>query len=263
MFAGTSLYDDFSYVHGLLASYVHYRGVFLPFHRLMIHTLEATLQQTCGYNGSLPYWDWTLDHEDLAKSPVWDPIRGFGGNGVPQEDGSSCVTDGPFGNSTRHWTGKHDTLYGVERDPHCLSRKFEVGASVATLQFSISPTVVKSTLDQAEYGDFFYLLETNPHNAIPQLVRGDFLMFTAPNDPLFYLHHGQLDRLWWVWQMRDAKRRLEVPSNLIDNGAVSGGDKINASFNSGGLPLQGLAEDRRLEDVMDTQGGLLCYTYDS
>jgi tyrosinase len=29
----------------------------------------------------------------------------------------------------------------------------------------------------------------------------------SPNDPAFWLTHGQLDRVYWIWQMLDLKKR--------------------------------------------------------
>lgn len=31
---------------------------------------------------------------------------------------------------------------------------------------------------------------------VPQMTN----MFSSPGDPLFFLHHGGLDWLWWTWQ---------------------------------------------------------------
>jgi tyrosinase len=32
--------------------------------------------------------------------------------------------------------------------------------------------------------------------------------FNSPGDPLFYLHHAWMDKLWWDWQFRDLENRL-------------------------------------------------------
>lgn len=32
--------------------------------------------------------------------------------------------------------------------------------------------------------------------------------FASPGDPAFYLHHGQFDRVWAIWQAQDPARRL-------------------------------------------------------
>ena len=33
-------------------------------------------------------------------------------------------------------------------------------------------------------------------------------VFSSPGDPLFYLHHANLDRVWRMWQARDLPGRL-------------------------------------------------------
>ncbi|KAF2815832.1 uncharacterized protein BDZ99DRAFT_514474 [Mytilinidion resinicola] len=45
---------------------------------------ERSLRDECGYSGAHPYWDWTVDAKpapDWTKSPVFNPVDGFGGNG--------------------------------------------------------------------------------------------------------------------------------------------------------------------------------------
>lgn len=31
---------------------------------------------------------------------------------------------------------------------------------------------------------------------------------SSPGDPLFYLHHTWLDKIWWDWQSKDKTKRL-------------------------------------------------------
>ena len=31
---------------------------------------------------------------------------------------------------------------------------------------------------------------------------------SSPGDPIFYLHHAWLDKIWWDWQRRDLPVRL-------------------------------------------------------
>lgn len=52
---------------------------------------------------------------------------------------------------------------------------------VNILQSQVSPTNIEQTLRQPDYNRFFQLFEVGAHNAIPQLINGDWLAFTAPN----------------------------------------------------------------------------------
>ena len=72
-------------------------------------------------------------------------------------------------------------------------------------------------------------------------------------DPIFYLHHSQLDRVWWLWQMRDKKDRVH------DYGGIGDNDK-NVTL-ADVLPLAGLDQDLTVADIMDTEGGGMCYRY--
>lgn len=105
-----SRYDDLVYTHIQQTFSIHYTGHFLPWHRYMVAVYESMLRSECNYAGAQPYWDWTLDTpaNKWASSPVFDPVTGFGGNGVPTptdpndpfavpgRTGSGYVVDGPF-----------------------------------------------------------------------------------------------------------------------------------------------------------------------
>lgn len=79
-----------------------------------MHVYEQAWRQKCEYIGALPYWDWTLDSEDLSTSLIWDIIHGFGGDCHLDEPevihGGHCVLDGPFSDSTRAWSALDEGL---------------------------------------------------------------------------------------------------------------------------------------------------------
>ena len=38
------------------------------------------------------------------------------------------------------------------------------------------------------------------HNGVHGWVGGDMTAMTSPNDPIFFMHHAQIDRIWAIWQ---------------------------------------------------------------
>lgn len=80
-------------------------------------------------------------------------------------------------------------------------------------------------------------------------------MLTWCIDPVFFLHHTQLDRLWWKWQQVDPRARLEDYS-----GKAAYTTNPDAGLRNS-LPMGDLASDVRVEDMMNTESGLLCYRY--
>jgi tyrosinase len=47
------------------------------------------------------------------------------------------------------------------------------------------------------------LLEMQPHNLIHGYVGGVMAQFFSPRDPIFWLHHANIDRLWAAWSASD------------------------------------------------------------
>lgn len=48
----------------------------------------------------------------------------------------------------------------------------------------------------------------------------------SPGDPIFFLHHTYLDKLWWEWQSQDLSQRL----------TEIGGNNTRQRFGGGGPP---------------------------
>ena len=48
-------------------------------------------------------------------------------------------------------------------------------------------------------------LESAPHNPVHNLLGGEMATMTAPRDPIFFLHHANIDRLWHAWALPDGK----------------------------------------------------------
>jgi tyrosinase len=52
-------------------------------------------------------------------------------------------------------------------------------------------------------------IESKPHNPVHNLIGGEMANMTSPRDPIFYLHHANIDRLWYAWVQAGGKK---VPS---------------------------------------------------
>lgn len=48
-------------------------------------------------------------------------------------------------------------------------------------------------------------IESAPHNPVHDLIGGVMATMQSPQDPIFYLHHSNIDRLWHAWALPDGK----------------------------------------------------------
>ncbi|KAL1638483.1 hypothetical protein SLS56_000292 [Neofusicoccum ribis] len=262
----------------LVATHIN-QGHFLSWHRWFTATYEKGLREECGYTGAQPYWDWTLDvktEADFLSSPVFDPVFGFGGNGllipvnlsdplsVPGRTGGGCIQDGPFVNLTVN-LGPLSDLSG---NPRCLARDFS--PYFANRYLGMNTTQV--TLSQPDFGWFDRVVEGGPsfdasgvHGGGHYGVGGTYGqmgdLYASPSDPIFYMHHANLDRVWWSWQALDLEKRLtdiSGPIYLMDYSNEQGGN-VTLDFP---LTLGVNAENITVADTVNIKGGVLCYDYD-
>jgi tyrosinase len=194
-------YDAFVQIHydhmntnpdgsGVIA---HWVPSFLPWHRQLLSEFERALQSV-NPAVTIPYWDCTVDNS--PTSCLWSADF-LGGDGREADD---VVTTGPFAGATGNWTIKVSPDDGPS-----LVRSFGRFAN-ATLptQADVATAMAHTVYDSAPWNEqedtFRYSLERLVHSPPHVWIAGNMLGGGSPNDPVFWLHHCNIDRLWATWQ---------------------------------------------------------------
>ena len=196
----------------------HGSWFFAPWHRGYLLALEAQLRQDIISLGgpatwALPYWNYFggANGEQYSMPPA------FTAKTLP--DGSAnplyvALRYGPDGDGkiyipTPAWEqanpGKSGQ-YGLVTDV-CLGNDLYTGSDHQTKP----PGFGGPETGFSHSGSGFGNLESNPHNLVHLYVGGfptggDPGLMTDPGlaalDPIFYLHHAEIDRLWAVWNAK-------------------------------------------------------------
>ena len=75
-------------------------------------------------------------------------------------------------------------------------------------------------------------------------------------DPIFFLHHTQIDRLWTLWQQENPEARLTA----FGGNKTQDANTVQATLDDI-MPYLDLVPDVKVSEVMSTQTSRLCYTY--
>src|SRR5215210_1334733 len=156
----------------------HGNWFFLPWHRKYVLDFERICRELSGDpNFALPYWNWTRTRS--IPAPFWqgtllDTTRAIGPN---------AEISGQF--------------VGRSVIDRILRRSnFELFASFRPVgQNSTDPSWQRAPGAEA-------LLEATPHDQVHVWVNGNMVTFMSPLDPIFWLHHSNIDRLWAEWNSR-------------------------------------------------------------
>ncbi|KAF2270939.1 Di-copper centre-containing protein [Lojkania enalia] len=293
-----SRFDDWIATHINQTMTIHYTGTFLAWHRYFTWQYEQALRNECGYKGYQPYWNWGLTAATgLENSPMLDgseysmsgngeyiPNQGdinLGGNGLPDlilpaGSGGGCVTSGPFKDMTVNLGPTAlgipggETISngdGLSYNPRCLKRDL---TNYANQRFANASSIVRLILGTHEINDFQMTMQGIPgsgdigvHGGGHYSMGGDpgRDLFVSPGDPLFYLHHANIDRTWWIWQSLDKNTRTGAQGiagtgtflNQPPSPDTTLETPIDLGYAAG--PVQTMA------DLMDTTAGPFCYIY--
>lgn len=228
-FTGRSIYDEYVLWHSLATSRIdpsdpkgfrnagHRGPAFLPWHRYYLHRFERQLQRSVP-GITIPYWDWTQDADDPFNSPIWADDF-MGGNGDPEDN--NLVKTGPF--SVDQWITINidgSPKEGIQRHfgkliPG-LPTQDDVNISIGETLYDSSSWDIDSNPSHRNRLEG-YLAPGRPisvspgerfdvqlHNQAHVWIGGDMVNVNiSPNDPVFFLHHCNVDRLWAIWQEKN------------------------------------------------------------
>jgi len=270
---------------------VHFNGIFLPWHRYLVWSYEQALRDECGYRGGQPYWDMSIDSRDeggaWGSSPVWDPNTGFGGNGfrgtevfvqpgfrgAPQGIAGpplgSCVRNGPFAESQFKLhldAGPPEVFQDLPTSERCLFREWQPALVDAAFgwQRNIVPLLNQRTFAAFSAGYDADVGKTGSpgiHAAGHFGIGGEMLnVWSSSNDPLFYMHHANLDRIWWLWQRSSESNLYDIGGPIWSNG--TGTVNLDTAIEMGRYTAPAVPA-RALMDIRNRDGrGILCYRYE-
>jgi tyrosinase len=180
--SGAGRFRDFRDMHVSAAVLEAHGNVgFLPWHRAYLLDLERELQ-AIDPRVTLPYWRF-----DRPAANVF--TRQF--MGVPNAAGQLQFTAGhPFN------TWRSDGALGISRTPLFNTKNAPPG--LLTEQQTIN--LGGLTAQTASYANFD-AMEGNPHGSAHTSFSGFISAIpTAARDPLFFMLHCNVDRLWAKWQ---------------------------------------------------------------
>jgi len=195
-------------IHNL--SCTHGSQNLLPWHRLYLAYFEAACQLALNDRSfALPYWDWSESRaipKDFYEVDILKADRDLAkGESLAEEVCGPAVVDKLLA------LDDFGSLHGLLRK---TAPWFKAG--------------------KTHFGGQF---EAGPHNGIHNGVGGimaDPLL--SPTDPIFWLHHSNIDRIWALWQQRHAA----IATNSMEPPFVAG-TTVKAEIEAGAV----LADDKR------------------
>lgn len=176
----------------------HQSWFFLPWHRMYLREFEKIVCALLGKpSWRLPYWDYTAD-SSLSESDRWSVPREF--LDPPNQRLNPLFVNGRARTSLkkeeREWESAMASPLFATSSGTTLGSGFGGGAVESPEQFATAPTG---------------LLEGQPHNTVHRIVGGMMgSPFLAGLDPLFWLHHATIDRLWEVWLQQSGRTNPTV-----------------------------------------------------
>lgn len=179
---GAGRFRDFREMHvdGRASQQAHGNAAFLPWHRAYLLDLERELQ-SIDAEVSLPYWRFDRPAPNLFSNRFI---------GVPDQNGS-----------VRFIAGHPLNGWATDGRPGII-RGSDLGADDTPSLLAEAETLALGDDNGTAKYPLFQQLENDPHGYAHTSFGGGFIgrIGTAAKDPVFFLLHCNVDRLWAKWQ---------------------------------------------------------------
>lgn len=177
-----------------------YPPLFLAWHRALLLSIERELQ-SIDPAVSVPYW--RFDRDDDTDQPIFSAdFMGTvsGGGPVP---GRGRAVQFSQQNPLNGWVAGDGMRLGRTSDGT------KAVIPVDRLEGLLEAKDVSGNLIHTSYRAIGKELERRYHNGAHREIGGHLRRRAAPDDPLFFLLHANVDRAWAVWQHADPAVRFD------------------------------------------------------
>ncbi|XP_053207015.1 hemocyanin G-type, units Oda to Odg-like [Panonychus citri] len=237
--------DRLAFFHRIHYHSSHNQPLIFWWHRYFIWKFENELQRIKP-GLTIPYWDASEEYKEPHKSIVLSD-KYFGGNG---EEQFHCVVNGFLKSLvTRLPDGK----------ANCIKRAY-YGSVAGTLDpWNDTQKIVDIIKSSKDSEKFRVAMEDSIHLDVHQGLggldaNGYMNSPISPLDPIFYLHHANLDRWLYTWQLSSFQRFEMINGNQrLLNGTLI---KLTKDYELDGY------QNVTLDQILRIQEKPLCYTYD-
>lgn len=203
----------------------HQNWYLLPWHREYLLALERIIRGLPlaavprANEFSMPYWDWTRNPRlpaaftrptmtDGSVNPLLDRSR--------RPSPKSTIPAELIG------TGAMRSVYAASA--------FEVFASSRPRgQSNVNGSWQRVPSTQG-------FLEATPHNGVHNWIGGNMLTMASPRDPIFFLHHANIDRIWASWNAQGNKNTTAI-------------SWLNFTFVQNFVQTNGIRYNKRVRDI--------------
>lgn len=287
--AAINRFFDYAVIHTERTNVVHLDGFFLTWHRFFVHLFEKDLQEKCGWEGTMPYWNWPSSAGHLKSQPIFDGSEySMSGDGeyvpfgdyqlgpnfsLPRGSGGGCIKSGPFVGmestmavipSQLLSTGEPLPPTAFVKNETCLTRDLNdpvssmylnaqaYQAAIAAPDQSTLSTLLNGVFGGAELG-----LHSGAHFSVGPPFSS---IFVSPQDPIWYPAHTMLDVIYTQWQKAHPELAESVYGTMTANNVPP---SDNVTLDSVVPDFGYFYEDAlTIRELISTTSGPFCYEYE-